>query len=114
MTNIQNTHRFQGFKLTFADWLKFSLIEELTYEIGIRFQENFPTNNALNFSPARTYMFGHCFKAVTVPIYYLFVVSDIILSHSLFAFGKKRLSYEKYCKQSLCVRYYSNSVGGTE
>jgi hypothetical protein len=32
MTYIQNTHRFRGFKLPFADWLKFSLIEELTYE----------------------------------------------------------------------------------
>jgi hypothetical protein len=31
---IQNTHRFRGFKLTFADWLKFILIEELTYEIN--------------------------------------------------------------------------------
>jgi hypothetical protein len=30
-----NTHRFRGFKLTFADWLKFSLIEELTYEIDV-------------------------------------------------------------------------------
>jgi hypothetical protein len=26
---IQNTDRFLGYKLTFADWLKFSLIEEL-------------------------------------------------------------------------------------
>jgi hypothetical protein len=33
MTYIQNTHRFRGFKLTFGDWLKFRLIEELTYEI---------------------------------------------------------------------------------
>jgi hypothetical protein len=24
-----------GFKLTFADWLKFSLIEELAYEIHV-------------------------------------------------------------------------------
>jgi hypothetical protein len=35
MTYNQNTHRFRGFKLTFADWLKFSLIEELTYEIDV-------------------------------------------------------------------------------
>jgi hypothetical protein len=35
MTYIQNMHRFQGFKLTFADCLKFSLIEELTYEIEV-------------------------------------------------------------------------------
>jgi hypothetical protein len=34
MTYIQNTHRFRGFKSTFADWLKFSLIEELTCEIS--------------------------------------------------------------------------------
>jgi hypothetical protein len=38
MTYIQNTYRLplhetRGFKLTFADWLKFSLIEELTCEI---------------------------------------------------------------------------------
>jgi hypothetical protein len=41
---IQNTHRFQGFKLTFADRSKFSLIEELTYEIDVRFREKFLTN----------------------------------------------------------------------
>jgi hypothetical protein len=46
MTYIQNTHGFWGFKL-FADWLKFSLIEELTYEI-VWFQEKFPTNDALD------------------------------------------------------------------
>jgi hypothetical protein len=28
MTFIQNMHRCRGFKLTFADWLKFSLMEE--------------------------------------------------------------------------------------
>jgi hypothetical protein len=32
---VQNTYRFRGFKLTFADWLKFSLIEELTDEIDV-------------------------------------------------------------------------------
>jgi hypothetical protein len=32
----------------FADWLKSSLIEELTYEIYVRFQEKFLTNNALD------------------------------------------------------------------
>jgi hypothetical protein len=46
MTYIQNTYRFRGFKLTFADWLKFSLIGELTYEIDVRFQEIFLTNDA--------------------------------------------------------------------
>jgi hypothetical protein len=35
MTYIQNTHRFRGFKLTFADWLKFILIEELAYEFDV-------------------------------------------------------------------------------
>jgi hypothetical protein len=29
---IQNAHCFRGFKLTFADWLKVSLIEELMYK----------------------------------------------------------------------------------
>jgi hypothetical protein len=48
MTYIQNTHRFKGSKLTFADWLKFSLIEELTYEIDVCFQEKFLTNDALD------------------------------------------------------------------
>jgi hypothetical protein len=32
----------------FADWLKFSLIEELAYEIDVKLQENFLTNNALD------------------------------------------------------------------
>jgi hypothetical protein len=32
MTYIQNTHHFRGFKLTLADWFKFSVIEELTNE----------------------------------------------------------------------------------
>jgi hypothetical protein len=35
MTYIQNTHCFRSFKLMFADWLKFSLIEELTNEIDV-------------------------------------------------------------------------------
>jgi hypothetical protein len=39
MTYIQYMHRFRGFKLTFADLLKFSLIEKLSYEIDVRFQE---------------------------------------------------------------------------
>jgi hypothetical protein len=49
MTYIQNTHRFRGYKLTFADWLKFSLIEELTYETNDLFQEKFLINDALDF-----------------------------------------------------------------
>jgi hypothetical protein len=48
MTYIQNTHRFRGFKLNFAYWLKFSLIEELTYEFGVLFQEKILTNDALD------------------------------------------------------------------
>jgi hypothetical protein len=48
MTYIQNTHLFRGFKLTLADWLKFSLIEELTYEIDVKFQEKVLTNDALD------------------------------------------------------------------
>jgi hypothetical protein len=46
MTYIQNTHRFRGIKL--ADWFKFSLTEELTYEIDVLFQEKFLTNDALD------------------------------------------------------------------
>jgi hypothetical protein len=56
-TYIQNTHLFRGFKLTFADWLKFRLIEELTYEIDVRFQEKFLTNDAptwLEAPPSKT------------------------------------------------------------
>jgi hypothetical protein len=42
--HIQNTHRFRGFKLTFADWLKFSLKLVLMYEI----QSKFLTNDELD------------------------------------------------------------------
>jgi hypothetical protein len=48
MTYIQNTRRFRGLKLTFAGWLKFSVIEELTCEIDVWFQEKFLTNDALD------------------------------------------------------------------
>jgi hypothetical protein len=48
MIYIQNTHHFRGFKLMYADWFKFSLIEELSYEIDVRFQEKFLTNDALD------------------------------------------------------------------
>jgi hypothetical protein len=48
MTYIQNTHRFEGFKLTFADWFKFSLIEELTNKIDVLFQEKILINVALD------------------------------------------------------------------
>jgi hypothetical protein len=46
MTFIQNTHRFRGPKLTFADWLKSSLIAKLTYEIDVWFQEKILTCEA--------------------------------------------------------------------
>jgi hypothetical protein len=48
MTYTQNKHHFRGYKLTFADWLKFSLIEVLTYEIDVVYQEKILTNDALN------------------------------------------------------------------
>jgi hypothetical protein len=35
MTYNQNTHRFLGFKLAFADWLKFSFIKELAYTVDV-------------------------------------------------------------------------------
>jgi hypothetical protein len=35
MTYIQNTLRFRGFRLTFTEWLKFNVIDELTYEIDV-------------------------------------------------------------------------------
>jgi hypothetical protein len=44
---IQNTNRFRGFKLTFADWFQFSLIE-LTYEIDVCLQEKILTNDTLD------------------------------------------------------------------
>jgi adenine specific DNA methylase Mod len=53
ITYIQNTHRIRSFKLTFADWLKFSMIEELTYEIDVRFREKFLTNGALDLMKPR-------------------------------------------------------------
>jgi hypothetical protein len=45
---IQNTHRFRDFKLVFADWLKFSLVEELTYEIYVWFEEKILSNDTLD------------------------------------------------------------------
>jgi hypothetical protein len=46
--DIQNTHRFRGFKLTFAYWLHFSLKEEFTYEIDFLLQEKLLTYDALD------------------------------------------------------------------
>jgi hypothetical protein len=77
MTYIQNTHRFRGFKFTFADWFKFSLIEEMTYEIDVRIQENFPNNDARHDLKPRLLGYvwlGHCFKA-TLP--YLLLIRSI-------------------------------------
>jgi hypothetical protein len=67
---IQNAHHFPGFKLTFADWFKFSLIEELTYEIYVRFEEKMLTNDALD---------SICFLAVTLP-YYSLLISSLLLT----------------------------------
>jgi hypothetical protein len=39
MTYIQNTHCFRGFKLAFANWLKFSLIEDM--KLMSDFKKNF-------------------------------------------------------------------------
>jgi hypothetical protein len=43
----RKTHQFQGFKLMLADWFKCRLIEELTFEIFVYFQEKILTNDAL-------------------------------------------------------------------
>jgi hypothetical protein len=73
---IQNTNQFRGYKLTFADWFKFRLIEELTYEMDVWSQEKFLTNDAqyLIFKSlfGLNFWLGHCFKA-HFHIYYLFV-----------------------------------------
>jgi hypothetical protein len=60
MTYIQNTHYFRGFKLTFAYWFKLSLIEELPYEIDIRIQEKFLTNDGLCLA-GLIFLFGSLF-----------------------------------------------------
>jgi hypothetical protein len=39
MTYIQNTHHFRGFKI--------QIVEELTYEINLGFQDKILTNDAL-------------------------------------------------------------------
>jgi hypothetical protein len=72
MTYIQNTLRFWGFKLTFADWLKFSLIVEYTDKIDVWFQVKFLTNDALD---PRSYMLGWVIvsRQLHFHVYYLFV-----------------------------------------
>jgi hypothetical protein len=74
MKYIQNTHRFRGFNLTFVDWLKFSLIKELTYEINVSFQEKILTNYALDLigSPAFLVIVS---RQLHFHIYYLFLVN---------------------------------------
>jgi hypothetical protein len=52
--------------LTFADWLIFSLIEELTYEIDVWFQEKFLTNDA------RDLIWSPVLRQLNFHIYYLF------------------------------------------
>jgi hypothetical protein len=78
MTYIQNSHRFRGFKLTFTDWLKFSLIEELTYEIDVWFHDQFLTNDALigfEAPPSRTFGWVIVSRQLHFHIYNLFVAS---------------------------------------
>jgi hypothetical protein len=75
------THRFRGFKLTFVDWLKYSLIEELTYEIDVWYQEKFLTNDALDLIGSPAFLdvivwLGHYFKAVTLPYLLLIRIHD--------------------------------------
>jgi hypothetical protein len=72
MTYIQNTHRFRIFKLTFADWFNFSLIEEFTYEIDVWSQKKL-INDALDliWSPRALINIEKFY------IYYLFLDSII-------------------------------------
>jgi hypothetical protein len=65
--------------LTIADWLKVSLIEELTYEIDVWLQEKSLTDDALDLIGSRLLRrivwMGHCFKAVTLP--YLLLIRSL-------------------------------------
>jgi hypothetical protein len=59
--------------MTFPDWLKFRLVDELTYEIDVRFQEKFMTNDTLCLilsSAFRTFFVGSFFKAIHFHICY--------------------------------------------
>jgi hypothetical protein len=82
MTYIQNKHGFRAFKLSFAKWLKFCVIEELTYEIDVWLQEKILTNDALTWFeavPSRTQWFGWVIfaKQLHFHILYLFVALGI-------------------------------------
>jgi hypothetical protein len=56
--------------LTFADWFEFRLIEELTYDFDVRFQEKILINDALCF------IFDWAFfKAVTLS--YLLIIRSL-------------------------------------
>jgi hypothetical protein len=97
-TYIQNTHRFRGFKLTFADWVKFIFIEELTYLIDVIFQEKILTNDSLDliWSPAcyDVYVWlGHCFKAITLVYLLLIRRSHHLNSKLLIIYVKYNLIY---------------------
>jgi hypothetical protein len=48
---IENTYHFRGFKLKFPE---FGLIDELTYDIDIGFQEKILTNDALDLTQSPT------------------------------------------------------------
>jgi hypothetical protein len=68
---MQYSNHFWGYKLTFADWFKFKLIEELTYEIDVWLQEKFLTNDAQCLI-YKSHLKGHIFGWVI----WLFVGSD--------------------------------------
>jgi hypothetical protein len=76
MTYIQNTHRFRGFKLTFADWLKFSLIKKLMSNFKKKFWLRMRWT-WFEAPPSRIYMFGCVIVSwqLHFHIYYLFVVA---------------------------------------
>jgi hypothetical protein len=49
------SHRFRVSKLTFADWLKFSLIENLTCEIDVRLKKKiWPLMRQLDWKLSKT------------------------------------------------------------
>jgi hypothetical protein len=80
MTYIQNTHGFRGFKLI-TDWLQFSLIEELTYEIDVWFQEEILTNDARLHLQARllrrSYLVGSLFQGSYTSIFITYSLVSI-------------------------------------
>jgi hypothetical protein len=107
MTYVQITHRFRGFKLTFADWFKCSLIEELTYEIDFK-KKCWPMMRQLDWKPPLrcsclvwSFFQGTIFK-VTLP--YLFLIRrltrQLMVVHLFFALTvsiRWRLLYPTLC-----------------